>query len=107
MNPQALWRRFVLNQSTHEAVVFFNSYAVEKGPSWKTTGTVEESYDNAFIENLWSLIERETYTKNITIEEARLEIFSWINWYNNQRIHGSLNYLTPQEFKELKLDKVM
>jgi transposase InsO family protein len=41
----------------------------------------------------------------MTIEEARLEIFSWINWYNNQRIPRTLNYLTPQEFEEFKLEK--
>ena len=73
----------------------------------QSMGTVGDSYDNALAENLWSLIKRETYTKNMTIEEARLEIFSWINWYNNERIHGSLNYLTPQEFEELELEKAM
>ena len=24
----------------------------------------------------------------------------YINWYNNHRLHGSLDYLTPMEYKE-------
>nr|WP_215826480.1 IS3 family transposase [Spiroplasma endosymbiont of 'Nebria riversi'] len=27
-------------------------------------------------------------------------IFDFVNWYNNLRIHGSLNYLTPVEFRK-------
>ena len=28
-----------------------------------------------------------------------LALFDYINWFNNIRIHGSLNYLTPVEYK--------
>ena len=37
------------------------------------------------------------------------ELAEHIYWYNNQRIHGSLDYMTPIEYKELnnlKRDKV-
>lgn len=37
-----------------------------------------------------------------TFNEARLAIFEFIEgWYNNTRIHGSLDYKTPnQKYKE-------
>ncbi|MCG4583847.1 IS3 family transposase, partial [Anaerosalibacter bizertensis] len=36
------------------------------------------------------------------LEELKLELMDYINWYNNHRIHGSLDYLTPKEYKERK-----
>ena len=27
----------------------------------------------------------------------------YINWYNNHRLHGSLDYQTPMEYKEKQL----
>lgn len=32
--------------------------------------------------------------------EAEQSIGEWIYKYNNERIHSSLNYLTPVEFRE-------
>ena len=33
-----------------------------------------------------------------TFDEAKLAIFEFIeSWYNNQRIHSSLDYITPNE----------
>ena len=33
-----------------------------------------------------------------TFNEAKLAIFEFIeSWYNNQRIHSSLDYITPNE----------
>ncbi|WP_408608430.1 IS3 family transposase [Caminicella sporogenes] len=29
----------------------------------------------------------------------------YVNWYNNHRIHGALNYLTPVEYRILMSDK--
>ena len=34
-------------------------------------------------------------------DEMELKWFDYVNWYNNVRIHGSLGYLTPSEFKLL------
>ncbi|MGL5069195.1 MAG: IS3 family transposase, partial [Sarcina sp.] len=31
-----------------------------------------------------------------------MELFNYVNWYNNFRIHGSLNYMTPIEYKAKK-----
>lgn len=39
-------------------------------------------------------------------QELDLELFEYVNWFNNIRIHGSLNYLTPKEYKD-KLETEM
>ncbi|MFA6076399.1 MAG: IS3 family transposase, partial [Negativicutes bacterium] len=31
------------------------------------------------------------------------ELDEYVTWFNNSRIHGSLNYLTPAEFRSLSL----
>ncbi|MDD3028263.1 MAG: IS3 family transposase, partial [Erysipelotrichaceae bacterium] len=28
-----------------------------------------------------------------------LELFDYVNWFNNKRKHGSLNYKTPVQFR--------
>ena len=32
-------------------------------------------------------------------EELELKLFDYVNWYNNIRIHGSLDYKIPVEFR--------
>ena len=36
-----------------------------------------------------------------TLEELQLELAEYVYWYNNLRIHGSLGYLTPMEYRKL------
>ncbi|WP_408988038.1 IS3 family transposase [Spiroplasma poulsonii] len=41
-------------------------------------------------------------TENLKIlDNLELELFDYVNWYNNVRIHSKLNYLTPIEYKNL------
>lgn len=61
-------------------------------------------YDNAGIESFFSILKREEVSKKIyrNYHEARLSIFEFIeSWYNLNRIHSSLNYLTPNEMELL------
>lgn len=53
--------------------------------------------DNIFIERLWrSLKYEEVYLKEYaSVTEARAGIESYIRFYNNERLHQSLNYRTP------------
>jgi len=55
---------------------------------------------NAFIESFFSkLKEEEVWTRDYhSITEAEDSIAGWISFYNHERIHSSLNYLTPAEF---------
>lgn len=64
-------------------------------------------YDNAIIESYHASIKREClYLHNIKdLKHAQKLVFSYnFGFYNTQRIHQSLGYLTPNQFiKQLKL----
>ena len=53
--------------------------------------------DNVFVERLWrSLKYEEIYLKAYeTVREARAGIRAWIEFYNRERFHASLDYQTP------------
>lgn len=56
------------------------------------------------MESFNAILKKEEVNVNTyeTFNEARLSIFEFIeSWYNNTRIHGSLDYKTPnQKYKE-------
>lgn len=57
-------------------------------------------YDNASMESFNAILKKEEVNVNTyqTFNEARLAIFEFIeSWYNNQRIHSTLGYITPNE----------
>ncbi len=58
-------------------------------------------YDNAVAEATFKIIKTEFVLSNVfnTLEILDLLLFDYVNWYNNKRIHGSLGYLSPAEFK--------
>ena len=63
-------------------------------------------YDNAVAEATFKIIKTE-FVKDYTfdsVEDLKIKLFDYVNWYNNHRIHGSLDYLTPTEFKEKMSD---
>lgn len=55
---------------------------------------------NAYIESFHSILERECYLRNCfeDYEEAFAKVDRFIRYYNNQRIHGSLQDLPPKEY---------
>jgi len=61
-------------------------------------------YDNAVAESFFGRIKTEFihHEKFITRKEAKSGIFEYIEtYYNRDRRHSSLNYLTPVEFEQL------
>jgi len=74
----------------------------------QSMGSVGNSFDNAMAESLWASLKKELVYRTTfeTIEQARLETFEWLNWYNNTRLHSSIGYLSPVRFEELRLDKI-
>ncbi|GGR38208.1 transposase [Deinococcus ruber] len=61
-----------------------------------------ECWDNAVVESFFSSLKRELFEDTIfeTRVAARRAIFEFIEvFYNRQRRHSTLNYLTPAEFE--------
>jgi transposase InsO family protein len=82
----------------------FKNYVVEEilkafgiGRSLSAKGSPT---DNAVAEAMYSIIKAEFAFKRefVSIDELELLWFDYVNWYNNVRIHGTLDYATPAEF---------
>ena len=58
-------------------------------------------YDNAVAESLYHILKTEFVKKRKfeSLESLETELFDYVNWYNNLRIHGSLDYMTPAEYR--------
>jgi transposase InsO family protein len=58
-------------------------------------------YDNAFAESFFGTLKNEMeVTHFLNLEEAKKEVFKYINWYNRERMHSSLGYMSPVEYVE-------
>lgn len=84
---------------------FKNKVIEEVLQTFKITRSLSKKgcpYDNAVAESLYHIIKTE-FVKNRrfdNLESLETELFDYVNWYNNLRIHGSLDYMTPSEFRE-------
>ena len=88
-----------------------SQYTAREVEQWLETNKIRHSYsrkgtpyDNAGIESFHaSLKKEEVYTTSYSdFEEANRALFSYIEgFYNRNRIHSSIHYLTPQEFEAL------
>lgn len=58
-------------------------------------------YDNAVAEATYKIFKTEfAYNRRFeSFEELESELFDYVNWYNNIRIHGSLDYQTPVQYR--------
>lgn len=66
-------------------------------------------YDNAVAEASFKIIKTEFVKYNTfeTLEELQYELADYVNWFNKLRIHSSLDYLTPAEYRINTLKKVV
>jgi transposase InsO family protein len=66
-------------------------------------------YDNAVAEATFKIIKTEFVWNETfeTTEELRLKLFDYVHWYNHCRLHSSLGYQTPVEYRENNLKKVV
>ena len=62
-------------------------------------------HDNAVVESTNHILKRELVAgrRFASEEELRAALFDWVNWYNNFRIHSTLGYMSPVEFREAGL----
>lgn len=67
-------------------------------------------WDNAPVESFFATLKGELVHGRLfqTRVEARLELFEFIEvWYNRERLHSSLGYLSPVAFEEQRTIKTM
>ena len=66
-------------------------------------GTIGDCYDNAPMESFWGSMQIELLNRKKwrTKIELSIAIADYIeHFYNTQRLHSSLDYLTPTEFED-------
>ena len=66
-------------------------------------GTVGDALDNALMESTIGLYKTECITPGAGgrnwagLREVERETAEWVRWYNDERIHSSIDYMTPKE----------
>jgi putative transposase len=71
-------------------------------PAQVSMSGVGNCYDNAAMESFFGTLKAECANRRFaTRAEARRTIFEFIEvWYNRQRLHSTLGYLSPLEFEQ-------
>ena len=61
------------------------------------------STDNAYIERFWRTLKYEGFYLDIpeSVPELKKKLQTFIAWYNEERLHSSLDYRPPREFLEI------
>jgi putative transposase len=69
----------------------------------QSVGRTGVCFDNAVAESFWSSLKRELVHRYRFADRAsaRRAIFTWINRYNQHRLHSSLGYKPPIEWEQL------
>ena len=108
----AAWKMAIRNRSVTKIMIFHSDRGVQYASHefrdlLKGSKTVQQSmsrkgncWDNAVMENFFKILKSETgYTVYDSFKAAERELFEFIEiWYNRQRKHSILGYLTPEEF---------
>jgi putative transposase len=66
-------------------------------------------YDNAVAEATFKIIKTEFVNQMAfqSLHHLELELHDYVNWFNKHRIHGTLGYLTPVQYRNKALKKVV
>jgi transposase InsO family protein len=58
-------------------------------------------YDNAVAEATFKIFKTEFINRENfkSLDELEAKLSAYVYWYNNKRIHGTLNYMSPIQFK--------
>ncbi len=96
--------------SQYTALAFTEQLA-EAGISG-SIGTIGDALDNALMESTIGLYKTELIkpyasTRNWSgLSELERETAEWVRWYNNERIHSSIDYMTPIEREVMYSDTI-
>ena len=67
-----------------------------------SVGSKGDSYDNAMAESFNSLYKSELIHRGGPwrgLDDLEYATLEWVDWFNNRRIHESLDYVPPVEFE--------
>ncbi len=69
-------------------------------------GSVGDAYDNALMETINGLYKTECIRTTVfhdgpyrTLADVEYATAGWVDWYNQRRLHSSLDYMTPAEYE--------
>ena len=68
-----------------------------------SVGSVGDSYDNALAESIIGLFKAEVINflgPWKSLARVEWEVLKWVAWYNGQRLHSAIRYVTPNEAEE-------
>lgn len=70
-------------------------------------GSVGDAYDNALMESVIGLYKAECVRRGPfhreplrTLADVEYATAAWVEWWNNARLHSTLDYLTPAEYED-------
>jgi putative transposase len=69
-----------------------------------SVGSVGDSYDNALAETINGLYKTEVIRRQgpwRSLEDVEFATLAWVDWYNNQRLLGSIGDIPPAEYEQL------
>jgi transposase InsO family protein len=72
-------------------------------------GSIGDAYDNALAETTIGLFKTEAVSKRSpfltgpikTIDDIEFATMGWVDWFNQRRLHSTLDYITPDEFEAI------
>jgi len=66
-------------------------------------------YDNAVAEATFKIMKTEFINQmNFhSLHHLELELYDYVNWFNKHRIHGTLGYMSPVDYRRLSLKKAV
>ncbi|WP_128644580.1 integrase core domain-containing protein [Rhodococcus sp. BS-15] len=93
--------------SQDTSLAFADTLALESIAA--STGSVGNAYDNALAKSTIGLFKTKAVSKwspfltgpTKTIDDVEFAAMGWIDWFNQNRLHSTLDYLTPDEFEEV------
>lgn len=69
-------------------------------------GSIGDAFDNALMETINGLFKTECIRTTVfhdgpykTISDIEYATAGWVDWYNNRRLHSSLDYTSPAEYE--------
>lgn len=107
---QALWARGKPQGVTHHSdrgsqylSIRYSERLAEAGFN-ASVGSVGDSYDNALAETINGLYKTEVIYKDGPwkgMEDVERATLTWVSWFNNERLLGSIGHIPPTEYEML------